>query len=101
MIRPLLDRPRIPVDFNEMVESDLVLLSLGDSKTDSHGASVQLHEGLAIDIYMDDEDDAGQPDPLVASGVVEATAGRGWAPHVKWSCRITPPGIRHLSDVDA
>ena len=99
MIRTLLDRPRICVDFNEMVENDLVLLSVGDSKSDSEGASIVLHEGLAIDIYMDDEGDDGRPDALIASGLVEATAGRGWAPHVKWCCRITAPGIRHLSTV--
>jgi len=34
-IRTLLDRPRMYVDFNEMVENDLVLLSVGDYKNDS------------------------------------------------------------------
>lgn len=63
--------------------------------------SVHLHEGLAIDIYMDDEDSTGQPAPLIASGLVEATAGRNWAPHVRWCCRITSPGIQHLSTAHA
>lgn len=100
MQRPTLDKPRIYVDFNEMVERDLVLLSVGDTKRDSEGVSVLLSEGLAIDIYMDDEGVDGRPDALIASGVVEATTGRGWAPHVKWCCRIFEPGIRHLSVVD-
>lgn len=77
MLRTILDRPRIYLDFNEMVESDLVLLAVDDFKDDSCGTRVHLHEGVAIDIYMDDEDGTGQPDPLIASGLVEATAGRG------------------------
>ncbi len=94
-----LDRPRLYVDFNEMVERDLVLLSAGDVKTDSSGSSVLLREGLVVDVYMDDIDDKGCADPLIASGVAELTAGRGWAPHGKWGCRINPPGIHHLSEV--
>ena len=101
MPRPTLDKPRIYVDFNEMVDGDLVLLSIGDTKCNSEGASVLLSEGLAIDLYMDDEDVDGRPDPLIARGVVEATAGRGWAPHVKWCCRIAEPGVRHLSQAEA
>lgn len=101
MLHTILDRPRIHVNFNEMVESDLVPLAVDDFKDDSCGTSVHLHEGLAIDIYLDDEDSTGQPDPLIASGLMEATAGRGWAPHVRWCCRITSPGIQHLSTAHA
>lgn len=94
-----LDKPRLYVDFNEMVEHDLFLLSAGDAKTDSSGASVLMQEGLPVDIYMDDVDEHGRADPLVASGVVEAAAEISWARHVKWCCRINPPGVRHLSEL--
>ena len=43
-----MDRPRLYVDFNEMVEPDLVLLSQGDEKGDSSGTLVQLREGLRV-----------------------------------------------------
>jgi len=91
-------KPRLYVDFNEMLEPDLVLLSAGDMKTDSSGTEIHLHQGLSVDIYTDDIDDQGHPDPLIASGVVEANADRGWSRRAKWCCRIDEAGIRHLSD---
>lgn len=35
-------QPRIPVDFNEMLDADLVLLSQNDTKVDSSGREVVL-----------------------------------------------------------
>ena len=63
--------PRIYVDFNEMLEEDLVLFSKEDSKKDSAGNFVQLFEGLFVKIYMDDVDEAGNVDNLIAEGIVE------------------------------
>ena len=39
---PTLDRARILVDFNEMVEEDVVLLSREDTRRDSSGDVVEL-----------------------------------------------------------
>ena len=39
-------KPILYVDFNEMLESNLVLLSAGDDKTDAQGTAVLLYEGL-------------------------------------------------------
>ncbi|HVB82284.1 MAG TPA: hypothetical protein VNE82_20315 [Candidatus Binataceae bacterium] len=93
--------PRLYVDFNEMLERDLVLLSQHDTKLDVSGVAVSLHEGLVVDIYSDDVGTDGQPDNLVASGLVERNRHEGWAKHVKWCCRIGPEGIRHESDLPA
>ena len=91
-------KPMLYVDFNEMLESNLVLLSAGDTKTDSRGEVVSLREGLEVVVYMDDMDDNGNIDNLVASGVVERnTSTTGWAGHVKWCCRIDSSGIRYES----
>ncbi|WP_275152542.1 hypothetical protein, partial [Elizabethkingia meningoseptica] len=62
---------RIQVDFNELIESDLVLLSQQDIKLDYSGQEVLLFAGKEIDIYMDDTDENGAVDNLVASGTVE------------------------------
>ena len=43
-----LDRPRIQVDFNEMVDRDLVLMSKLDSKIDSDGQIVEFKPGLKV-----------------------------------------------------
>lgn len=75
-----------------------MLLSQHDTKPDVNGVAVPLHEGLIVNIYMDDVGTDGQPDNLVASGLVERNRHEGWAKHVKWCCRIGPEGILHESD---
>ena len=93
-----MNRPRFYVDFNELIEQDLVALSNEDTKKTSIGESVLLREGLSIDVYSDDVDDKGEPDNLIASGIVERGPTSGWATHIKWCCRIDSNGIRHESD---
>lgn len=94
-----MDRPRIYVDFNEMLEPNLVLLSQTDTKPDSAGVPIPLHEGKVVHVYMDDVDDAGKIDYLIADGVVERHPGVGWGIASIWCCRIDESGIRHVSDL--
>ncbi|WP_298334084.1 hypothetical protein [uncultured Erythrobacter sp.] len=82
-----------------MLEADLVLLSATDSKATRDEVDTPLREGMEISIYMDDLDERGQPDDLIASGVVERNLAKGWAEHVKWCCRIDGNGIRNQSDL--
>ncbi|MBL1274532.1 MAG: hypothetical protein COB30_000430 [Ectothiorhodospiraceae bacterium] len=91
-------KPYIYVDFNEMVEQNLVLLSQEDTKVDSTGKLVSLYQGLEIVIYMDDLDESGSKDNLIAEGVVEKNIHEDWSAHVKWCCRIDRCGIQHESD---
>lgn len=94
-----MDRPRLYVDFNELLEPDLVLLSRSDEKRDSSGALVTLHAGMQVAVYMDDLDEDGRPDPLLAEGIVERNRGdQEWCRHVKWCCRIYGRGIRPASE---
>ncbi len=88
-----MDRARLYVDFNEMLEPDLVLLSKYDTETDSAGNVVALGEGIQVYVYMDNVDENGVPDPLIADGVVEKAPRTGWAAAVKGCCRIGPEGI--------
>ncbi|MBR1125619.1 hypothetical protein JQ628_29135 [Bradyrhizobium lablabi] len=93
-------RPKFCVDFNELIERDLVALSMSDEKTCSTGEKILLQDGLAIEIYSNDDlDDSGEPDTLIASGVVERNSARGWAEAIRWCCRIDELGIRHESDL--
>ena len=92
-------QPRIPVDFNEMLESDLVLLSQTDFRTDSSGATIHLSEGLPVCLYDEDIGADGQPDNLIADGVAERRSGdSSWGTSAKWCCRIDGRGVRHESD---
>lgn len=92
-------KPMLYVDFNEMLEPNLVLLSATDTKTASNGTVVSLSDGLEVTVYMDDTDGHGHPDHLVATGVVEANQSTGWGAHVKWCCRIDANGICHQSEL--
>lgn len=93
-------RPKFYVDFNELIERDLVALSASYEKLSSTGEQIRLQDGLLIEVFSDDLDDKGEPDDLVASGVVERNRARGWAERIKWCCRIDALGIRHESDAD-
>ena len=91
-------KPMLYVDFNEMLEPNLVLLSATDTKVDSHGNVVTLADGLEVMVYMDDTGANGCVDNLVATGMVEKNRSTGWGAHVKWCCRIDANGIRHQSE---
>ena len=86
------------VDFNEMLDYDLVLLSQADVKVDKQGIPVNLYAGLDVTVYMDDVDDEGQPDNLIATGKVELNTSEHFS-HVKWCCRIDTHGIRSQSEL--
>lgn len=92
-------RPLFYVDFNEMIDANTVLLSVEGSKVDAHGRTVQLQEGMPVSVYMDDVDENGNVDDLVANGVVEKNTQSGWSTHVKWCCRIDDNGIRPQSEI--
>lgn len=94
-----LDRPRLYVDFSEMLENDLVLLSQEDSKIDSSGNLITFQEGQEIYVYMDDPDVNGSLDYLIAHGAAVRTMGKGWASAAEWCCRIDKDGIKHLSEI--
>lgn len=94
--------PRLYVDFNEMIEEDLVLLSKTDIKVDSDGKQVELKEGLKIKIYSEDTNDENEQDNLIADGYAELNTFReklSWTSNVKWNCRIDENGIIHESDL--
>jgi hypothetical protein len=91
-------RPQFYVDFNELIEKDLVALSATDQKLSTNGENVLLRDGLMIDVYSDDLDDKGKPDNLIASGIVERNRSLGWTKEIKWCCRINAQGIRHKSE---
>lgn len=94
-----MDKARLKVDFNEMVDDDLCLLSSTDEKLDSAGNVIRFVEGLHIYVYMEDFQENGQPDPLVATGVAELNTEKGWSSHVKWCVRIDDKGIQYLSNL--
>lgn len=96
-----MDKARIYVDFNEMVDYNIVLLSKDDRKMDSQRNIITFYEGMPVSIYMDDVDENGQADNLIAEGTaikMDLRKYPGWK-HVKWVCRIDSNGIINESDL--
>ena len=96
--------PRFWIDTNEfLIPGYVYLLSRDDVRMDDHDRPVRLEAGMRVEVYDDDIDENGAPDPLVGYGVVIPTpledAPASWS-HVKWSCELSPPGLRHQSDLD-
>lgn len=97
-----MDKARIYVDFNEMVDNNTVLLSRNDTKIDSKGNVIEFYDGMPVSIYMDDVDSNGKEDNLIAEGIAIKKDLSGYPPswqQVKWCCRIDLNGIRNESDL--
>ncbi len=92
--------PYLLVDFNEMVDSDTVLLSSDDKKIDFEGNEILLEEGQKVFVYMPDIDEQGNFDTLAAQGtVVKNSYDVVWTQKAKWVCKIDNNGIRHKSEI--
>lgn len=88
--------PRFSVDFNELLERDLIMLSQTDLRKDINGAFVQLVEGLPIEVQEESLYDDGTHEVLFARGVVEANSTGTWT-HVKWCCRFDTNGVSDIA----
>jgi len=91
-----IDKPRIRVDFNELAQDGVVLLSKTDEVTYSDGNRVTLTEGLAVAIYEYNHYDDGLKEFLLADGFAELNdpnENGEWTKNVKWCCRINENGI--------
>jgi hypothetical protein len=91
--------PTFHVDFNELLQPDLVLLSKADEREDSDGNLVTLVEGMRVKVWEIDLSDDGQRDDLVATGAAVRNTAGGWSAYVKWCCLIDESGIQHQSDI--
>src|SRR4051794_5165087 len=95
-----MDRPRLYLDTNEQIDFGLYLLSKDDVKKDSSGALVHLRAGDRVYVYMDDTDEQGKPDNLIASGTVEKNINPKW-PSVRWCFRIDESGFINESEAQS
>lgn len=85
--------PKIYADFQNLDDHNRLRLTCAGTSEDLARQGIDLHEGLVLTLYMDDADDQGQPDELLADGVVHYNEEeRVWVASVDWSA------IRHASD---
>lgn len=90
-----MDKARVYVDFNELVEKNIVLLSKEDWKMDSQGNRVCFKEGMSISLYSDN----GEDSYILAEGTVikyDLQNFPSWK-QVKWCCRFEIIGLLNKS----
>ena len=62
---------RLYFDTNSATEDGLYWLSLAGTLRDLELLGVELQEGMAVTLYMDDPDEDGQPALLLVDAIVE------------------------------
>lgn len=77
--------PEIYGDFHKLDdESRIMLTTLGTSR-DLAKLGIQLKDGMSVVIYMDDADDAGHPDDLMADAIIRYNKQeKCWVAEVDW-----------------
>jgi len=81
-----MNTPRIYADFQNLDDHNRLRLNCAGTSQDLARHGIELREGLVLTFYMDDADDRGQPDDLLADGRVEFNTEEGcWVAVVDWS----------------
>jgi hypothetical protein len=88
-----MSHPRVYADFQDLDGSNCLRLTCAGTSEDLSRQGIALHEGLVLTLYMDDAIDDGEPDDLLAEGVVHSNAEeRCWVAAIDWSA------LYHASD---
>ena len=89
---------KVWADFNG-VFGELLCLSHKDTALDENEQPVKLSSGMRLTAYMEDEDENGKRDDLLASGTVEPSPEQLRCLGSRWVLRIDSKGVRHESDL--
>jgi len=89
---------KLRADFNGLF-GDLLCLSHGDTCRDESGAPVHLKAGMTVTAFDEDADENGNPDNLIANGIVEPSPDWLQCKGSKWVLKIDEAGVRHESDL--
>jgi hypothetical protein len=92
-----MNKPKIEVNFNELINGGMILLSQFDFREDINGNKIYMKEGLEITIFEPDYEE-GKRDDLIANGYITKCNNKLYK-KVKWCCKINKKGIKHESDL--
>lgn len=95
---PNFSLPFVPVDFNEIVGKNLVLLCRTDETKDYFGKTVSLYKGLELIGYCEDEDINNKRDDIFVKGICVSN-NTGHFTHVKWCILFDENGVQYVSDI--
>jgi hypothetical protein len=89
-------------DFQNLDDENRLRLICAGTLQDLEQQGIELREGMALTFYTDDANDKGQPDELLADGIVRFNkADNCWEPEIDWNAirqYDTPP--KNLPRVD-
>src|SRR5271155_4043995 len=86
--------PRVYADFQNLDDENRLRLTCAGTRQDLERHGIELREGMALPLYTDDTDDEGQPDQLLAEGVVHYNEEeKSWVAAIDWNA------IRHKSEI--
>jgi diguanylate cyclase (GGDEF)-like protein len=89
----LMATPLVYADFQNLDDENRLRLTCAGTRQDLERQGIELREGLRLTLYTDDANDEGQPDKLVADGIVQYNQGeKCWVAAIDWNA------IRHESD---
>ena len=87
-------KPKIYADFHNADSLGRLRLNCVGTVEDLARQQIELRGGLILTLYSEDLDAAGQPDELLADGVVSfSKEDQCWVATIDWSA------IRHASDI--
>ena len=92
-------KPRLAADFNGLF-GDLLCLSHTDTCLDDRGQTITLRKGMRVTAFEEDQNEYGERDDLVASGIVEPSPDWLKCNGSKWALRIDANGVRHQSEIE-
>jgi hypothetical protein len=85
--------PRVYADFQNLDDENRLRLICAGTRRDLKRQGIELQEGMALTFYTDDANDNGQPDELLADGIVHFNkADNCWVAQIDWNA------IRHASE---
>lgn len=92
-----MDDYKVRADFNGIF-GEILCLSHEDFGLSKDGTKVNLIEGMKITAFDEDADENGNPDDLIANGIVEPSPDWLKCGGSKWVLRIDENGVYHESD---
>ncbi len=85
--------PRVYADFQNLDGENRLRLTCSGTRRDLERQGIELREGMTLTLYTDDATDEGQPDELLAEGIVHYNEAENcWVAAIDWK------EIRHKSD---
>src|SRR5262245_47313375 len=88
-----MSRPKVYADFQNLDDANRLRLTCAGTREDLERHGIQLREGCVLTFYMDDADEEGRPDELLADGTVhDNPQEKCWVAEIDWTA------LRHSSD---